>query len=201
MSIAKISMAASLLMTAMLSISAYAADQYTDRGRVLSVKPQTERVNMPRQVCHTEYRQAQPQPNRGAISGGSVLGGIAGGLLGSTIGKGSGRVAAAAVGAGIGAITGDRLSNRNRNRARTRSVPVESCYETDDWKTVNTGYLVDYEYNGRQYSTITTTRPDKYIDVSVSVTPISHDVISSNEYWSQDADYPRRGKRNRYYGY
>jgi len=97
-----------------------ANDRYTDRGRVINVTPQFERVNTPRQTCHTEYREVVVQPRR-SVSG-SVIGGIAGGLLGSQIGRGSGRVAAAAIGAGIGAITGDRISRNNQRVAHTLSL-------------------------------------------------------------------------------
>ena len=94
---------------------------------------------------------------------------MAGGLLGNTVGRGSGRVAAAAVGAGVGAIAGDRISRNNT--VTTRSVPVETCYQVDNWQTVNTGYYVTYEYNGRTYSTVTNDHPGKYIDVNVAVGP------------------------------
>ena len=149
------------------------ADQYTDTARVLSVSPQTERVNMPRQECRTEYQQQSYSNNNGGNSiAGAVIGGIAGGLLGNTIGRGKGRVAAAAVGAGVGAIAGDRISNNN-NSTSYRSVPVETCYQVDNWQTVNAGYLVTYEYNGRTYSTVMNNDPGRYIDVNVAVTPNS----------------------------
>jgi uncharacterized protein YcfJ len=138
---------------------------------VLSVTPQTERVNVPRQECRTEYQQ-QSYSNAGNRSiTGAVIGGIAGGLLGNTVGKGNGRIAAAAVGAGVGAIVGDRIGNQYDNGAATRSVPVQSCYQVDNWQTVNSGYLVTYEYNGRTYSTVTNNHPGDYIDVNVSVSP------------------------------
>jgi uncharacterized protein YcfJ len=170
------------VMASLIALPALANDQYTDRGRVLSVTPQTERVNVPRQECRTEYQRQSVQEeyrdgNRSYT--GSILGGIAGGLLGSTIGKGSGRVAAAAVGAGIGAVAGDRISNRPNSVTTTRTVPVESCYQVDNWQTVNTGYLVTYEYNGRTYTTVTNTQPGDYIDVNVSVSPRSQVVTSS----------------------
>ncbi|HSH54849.1 MAG TPA: hypothetical protein VK967_07470, partial [Methylotenera sp.] len=41
------------LLAAGFSVPAMATDQYIDTARVLSVSPQTERVNVPRQECRT----------------------------------------------------------------------------------------------------------------------------------------------------
>lgn len=171
------------------------ADQYNDSARVLSVTPQTQRVNMPRQECRTEYQQ---QTYSNSSPAGAILGGIAGGLLGSTVGRGNGRVAAAAVGAGVGAIAGDRIGNNNSTT--TRTVPVESCYQVDNWQTVNTGYLVAYEYNGRTYTTVTSQPPGKYIDVNVAVAP-NGPVISQNNYDDDDDRYDDRHDRGRHRGW
>jgi uncharacterized protein YcfJ len=188
------------VLVACFALPAIAADQYNDRGRVLSVTPQTERVNVPRQECRTEYQQQTSQHQEHSMTG-SVLGGIAGGLLGSTIGRGNGRVAAAAVGAGIGAIAGDRIGNRPPV-VSTRTVPVQSCYQVDNWQTVQTGYLVTYEYNGRQYSTVTSNHPGRYVDVNVAVAP-SQEIapparyIETIQYNRADWDEPRRGHGGR----
>lgn len=156
------------------------ADQYNDVARVLSVTPQVERVNVPRQECRTEYQQQSYRNYNGGNSvTGAVIGGIAGGLLGNTIGRGNGRIAATAVGAGVGAVVGDRISNNNNNY---RSVPVDTCYQVDNWQTVSAGYLVTYEYNGRTYSTVTDNDPGRYIDVNVAVAPNSR-VISNVSYF------------------
>ncbi len=181
------------------------ADQYNDSARVLSVTPQTDRVNMPRQECRTDYQQQTY--NNGSSPVGAIIGGIAGGLLGSTVGRGNGRVAAAAVGAGVGAVTGDRIGNNNN--VSTRTVPVQSCYQVDNWQTVNTGYLVAYEYNGRTYTTVTNQPPGKYIDVNVAVAP-NGPVISQNNYDDDygyddpgygDRGYDDRRNRGRHHGW
>lgn len=201
----------SLLLTAMAAFATpvMANDQYVDSARVLSVTPQTESVNVPRQECRTEYQQQSYSSQNNSIMG-AVIGGVAGGLLGNTIGRGSGRVAAAAVGAGVGAIAGDRISRNNT--MNTRSVPVETCYQVDNWQTVNAGYLVAYEYNGRTYTTVTAVDPGDYIDVNVMVTPNSR-VVSQVNYieppyagnpgWNNGRGHgrPHRNYRNqhRYY--
>ncbi len=163
--------------------NAYADDEYQDRARVLSVSPQVERVNSPRQECRTEYVQErvyEPAYQERSNTGG-VIGAVTGGLLGSTIGRGRGRVAAAAVGAGLGAIVGDRVGNRDNfgGRERIESRPVERCVTVDNWSNVTTGYLVQYEYNGRQYSTVMDRDPGQTFPVVVAVRPA---INGANDY-------------------
>lgn len=156
------------------SHAAFADTEFVDRARVIAVTPQFERINQPRQECHTEYVRESVYEPANRSNTGAVVGGVAGGLLGSTIGRGSGRVAAAAVGAGLGAIVGDRVGNQHsEGNARTVTRPVEQCVTVDQWQTVTTGYLVNYEYQGRQYSTLMDRNPGPSIDVSVLVRPYS----------------------------
>lgn len=183
------------LLLAMSSLPAM-ADQYNDSARVISVTPQSERVNIPRQECRTEYQQQTYSNNNSPV--GAIIGGIAGGLLGGTIGRGNGRVAAAAVGAGVGAVTGDRIGNNNRGTSR--SVPVQNCYQVDNWQSVNSGYLVTYEYNGRTYSTVTNTPPGRYLDVNVAVMPNST-VVSQNYDDDDDYRYEDRHDHGRHRGW
>jgi uncharacterized protein YcfJ len=173
-------------------------DNYEDRGRVTTVTPQFERVNSPRQQCRTEYVRESYYENRDRSNSGAIIGGVSGGLLGSIIGRGNGRVAAAAVGAGIGAIVGDRVDNdkySNRGRERVQSRPVESCQTVDNWQQVPAGYLVNYEYNGRQYSTVTDRDPGRYIPVNVQVSPSGY--VSQVSYRDDD-DYRDDDNDDRY---
>ena len=186
------------MMASVLAAPVMANDQYSDMARVISATPQTERVNVPRQECRTEY-QRQSYNEGGNNLAGAIIGGVAGGLLGNTIGKGNGRTAAAAVGAGVGAIVGNNVANNNY-RQGSRTVPVESCYQVDNWQTVTTGYLVTYEYNGRTYTTVTNDRPGRYIDVNVAVAPqrqavtqINYDDQYGDSRWDDDDRYERRG--------
>lgn len=158
----------SLLVASAINAPALAEDVYYDTARVISVTPQTERVNTPRRECHTEYvREAYNSGSRDV--GGAIIGGIAGGLLGSQIGKGNGRVAGAAIGAATGAIVGDRIDNSDQNGYRTR--PIERCIMVDDWQTVHRGYLVSYRFNGRDYTTTLPYDPGSTLRVRVAVTP------------------------------
>jgi uncharacterized protein YcfJ len=189
----RVAMVAPAFLAAAFATPVMADDMYTDTARVLSVTPQVERVNVPREECRTEYQQQSYRDDRGHSIAGAVIGGIAGGLLGNTVGHGSGRVAATAVGAGVGAIAGDRIANSRNNVVTTRTVPVQSCYQVDNWQTVNSGYLVAYEYNGRTYNTVTSEHPGRYIDVNVAVAPNSR-VVSQVGYL-EPAYYDKPGKR------
>lgn len=198
------------LLAATFAMPAVASDQYNDSARVISVTPQTERVNVPRQECRTEYQQQSYSRGGDHSVAGAVIGGIAGGLLGNTIGRGNGRIAAAAVGAGVGALAGDRIGNNQNNTVSTRSVPVESCYQVDNWQTVNSGYFVTYVYNGRTYSTVTSSHPGNTIDVDVTVAPGRHansntNYISPTRYseprWSNERhDHGKRQGWNKRHG-
>jgi uncharacterized protein YcfJ len=187
------------LIAATVSVPALAGhddrdDNYEDRARVISVAPQFERVNTPRQECRTEYvRESYYEAPQRSL-GGAVIGGVTGGLLGSTIGRGNGRVAAAAVGAGVGAIVGDRVDNNRRDygRERVATRPVESCVTVDNWSQVPAGYLVNYEYNGRQYTTVTERDPGRFIPVQVVVRPNGYVTqVSYSQYGDDDDDRGR----------
>lgn len=198
------SLSAKVMMPAMfvavLAAPAMATDQYNDLARVISATPQTERVNVPRQECRTEYQQQSYGRSNNNNVAGAIIGGVAGGLLGNTVGRGNGRVAAAAVGAGVGALVGNHIANNNNYRQVTRTVPVESCYQVDNWQTVTTGYLVTYEYNGRNYTTVTTDHPGRYIDVNVAVAPQRQAVTQINydaQYQNWDDDgYRKHGRHH-----
>lgn len=165
-------------------------DAYEDRGRVISVTPQVERVNVPVQECRTEYVRESYYENNQRSSGGGIIGAIAGGVIGSRFGGGNGRLIATAFGAGLGAVIGDRHSNSNNKlRQRIETRPVERCVSVDRWETADRGYLVDYEYNGRRYTTKTLDRPGKFITVDVSVQPRGY--IDDIDY-----QYNNRGKKH-----
>ena len=97
------------LMTATMAMpglinTAYADDNYDDRARVISVTPQLQRVNNPRQECRTEYVRESYYEQRDRSNTGAIIGGLTGGLVGSRFGGGNGRIATAALGAGLGQL-------------------------------------------------------------------------------------------------
>jgi len=186
------------LIAATVSLPALASheDNYEDRARVISATPQFERVNTPRQECRTEYVRESYYEPRERSNTGAIIGGLSGGLIGSRFGGGKGRIATAALGAGLGAIVGDRYDNNGRDygRERVESRPVERCVSVDNWNQVPAGYLVNYEYNGRQYSTVTNQDPGRFIPVQVQVRPNGY--VSQVNY-REDDDDDRGWKRGR----
>jgi uncharacterized protein YcfJ len=185
------------LVAASVSLPAFASHELQDQARVLSVTPQVQQVNTPTQECHTEYVRESVYQGGQRSNTGAVVGGVAGGLLGGTVGKGGGRIVASVLGAGIGAIVGDRLDNNRpyQQQERVVSRPVDQCTSVDHWANVTTGYLVNYEYNGHQYSTVTDRDPGRYIAVNVVVQP--RDDVTRIEYRSERGDYDngRHGQR------
>lgn len=145
------------------------AGEFEDYARVISVKPQIERVNQPRQECRTDYVTVQ-RPQRNDSVGGAVLGGIAGGLLGNQVGGGNGRTVATAVGAITGAIVGDRIDNGD-NVVSSSQQPVQQCRTVDNWTERNAGYYVTYEYRGHTQSSVMPYDPGERVKLRVSITP------------------------------
>ena len=60
------------------SQSAFADAEYIDRARVLSVAPQVQQVNQPRQECQTAYVQERVYESNRSNTG-AIVGGVAGG--------------------------------------------------------------------------------------------------------------------------
>ena len=145
-------------------IATVQAADFDDTARVVRVSPQVEQYNQPRQDCHTEYVQAQPQ---GRSVGGSILGGLAGGILGNQVGGGNGRTAATAAGAIAGAIVGDRVENNQQPGQQA----VQQCHTVDNWQSRNNGYAVTYEYNGRTYTSVMPYDPGERVRLRVSLNP------------------------------
>ena len=162
--------AVAILFGVCAAAAAHASD-FDDFGRVLSVAPQVEQFNQPRQECRTEYVQVQRQPQQRSV-GGSIIGGIAGGLLGNQVGGGNGRTAATAAGAIAGAITGDRIDNNGYVvQAPPSEEAVRQCRMVDHWESRTNGYNVTYEYHGRNFTSVMPYDPGQRVRLHVAVTP------------------------------
>ena len=147
------------------------AADFEDYGRVVSVRPQVEQINRPRQECRDQVVQVQqPAPQRGV--GGAILGGLVGGLAGNQVGGGTGRSVATAAGAIAGALVGDRVDNANTpNQGAVTEQQVRQCRTIDHWESRTTGYEVTYDYRGRNYTDIMSYDPGERVRLNVSVQP------------------------------
>lgn len=177
-----------MLMTGVVTLPAAADNSYYDNAQVLSVSQQSERVNMPRQECRTEYpREVEQSAPRESVAG-AIIGGVAGGLLGAQVGRGNGRIAAAAIGAATGAVVGDRMDNRDD----APPPPAERCVIVDNWQTVVRGYLVTYRYGDRIYTATLPRDPGPMLSVRVAVDPVPVNTVGALE-----ADRLSRRERGR----
>lgn len=161
-----------LAFTATAAMAAAHADTFFDNARVRSAEPQYETVSVPREECSTQVVNETRRVDGGANYGGVVVGGVAGAVLGNQVGKGHGREAATAVGAVVGALAGDRIANQGREQYQVVPREVTSCRTVNEAQTRLTGYRVNYDYRGQQYSTFMRDNPGPSLQVRVSVEPV-----------------------------
>jgi uncharacterized protein YcfJ len=164
------------------------AEPYTDRARVLSVRPITERIPVSREECWNdrqrgyEERRVTRTDTGAPIGPGTVLGAIVGGVAGHQVGSGRGNDAATAAGAVIGGLIGNQV-DRDQGNVRpgervteVERVPVERnvqrCRVVDEVREAAVGFDVRYEYAGRQYTTRLPHDPGRNLRVRVDVQPI-----------------------------
>lgn len=165
---------ATLTIAAAIAARPAYAEEFVDQARVISVAPEYERVNTPRQECYDDYepRAGYDAPQEHSY-GGAVLGGVAGAIVGNQVGQGHGREAATALGAVTGALVGDRMQNRDYRDTREPRV-VRRCRDVGQIENRITGYRVVYEYGGRRYATVTPNNPGNFLRVRVSVDPYEY---------------------------
>jgi uncharacterized protein YcfJ len=149
------------------------AQTFTDRARVRSVDPQYENVAVPRNECTSRWVNETQRVGPERQYGGAVVGGLAGAILGNQVGGGHGKQAATAVGAVVGAMTGDRLSNGYAPEQYVQAQrEVRECRNVSELQQRLTGYRVQYEYHGQNYSTLMRENPGATLPVRVSVEPL-----------------------------
>ena len=142
--------------------------QAIEYATVIDVVEIRDTRSVPHQVCNNVsvpiYGRA---PSRGGAIGSVVdstfgstqglIGAIAGGYIGSKFGRGSGRRIATVAGTAIGSQVGDRYANKE-----LQVIGYENQYKCDEitrTETVNSGYLVIYDYQGERLSKVVQFRP------------------------------------------
>lgn len=139
------------------------------RAKVVSADPIYETISEPSTRCWTETVGYAPRRHEYRESnGGAVIGAIAGGLIGSTVGRGNGRIAAAAVGAATGAVVGDRIDHGTPRAYAAGPRQIERCESKDNYRRVISGYDVRYRYQGREYSTLMSYDPGKFVNLRLN---------------------------------
>lgn len=138
----------------------------SDTARVIDVQELVTQI--PQQQCSQQAAQMNNTGNARS-NGGSIIGGIAGALIGSQVGQGNGKVAAAAIGGIVGALSGDRIDNQNNGYNQPSYASSNSCITRYVTQTI--GYLVTYDYNGRQGQKRMSYNPGQSVRVTITVEP------------------------------
>ena len=160
-----------LISAGLLGSGLAAAAASLEQGRVISAIPIYETVQVPteREVCWDE----EVRYRRGHSSTPALVGGVLGGVLGHQFGGGHGKDALTVVGAIVGASIGNDIARKKageHTQVETRCRIAQEYYQEERI----TGYRVRYEYNGLVYTTRTDRDPGEYLDLRVSVVPVSH---------------------------
>src|SRR5690242_8956650 len=135
-----------LAAAAVAALGASGVASAAEYARVVSARPVTESVSVPRQECVNSQQLVQKQPS----GGGAVVGALVGGLLGNQFGHGFGRAAAT----GAGAVAGAAFGNSVEVGANPPvAVPTQECRTVSGQENRVVAYDVVYEYHGQRYST------------------------------------------------
>jgi len=151
-----------------------AATQYV-YARVVDVEPMVRYVTVerPRQECWDEVVREPARPFGRA--GQTAAGGIIGAAIGRQFGSGNDRDALTLLGAAAGAAVANQRAARNEVY---RDVAVQRCEVVSERVTEERidGYLVTYDYQGRNYTMRTAAPPGDRIQLAVDVRPVSYRV-------------------------
>lgn len=120
------------------------AVKYAD---VTDVKPVTETVKTPREVCEDVEVTHREEPRDRHEIAGTAIGAVVGGALGNQVGKGNGRKAATVAGAVAGGYAGKRIQE-SRQQPQVSVSTERRCHTEIDTGTKVVGYDVTYAYNG-----------------------------------------------------
>lgn len=162
---------------------------FRDFARVTRVEPlyRQVQVSTPVQNCwnepvtvrhqHASHGHHGHRGRRGRSYTGPIVGGIVGGLVGNQFGKGDGRTLLTVAGAVLGASVGNDVGKRRHHRApshnTTYTTTERRCSTSHNvsHRQERDGFLVEYQYRGRSYSTRLDYDPGDRLPVDVQVVP------------------------------
>ena len=144
-------------------------------ARVVDVDPIVRYVTVsrPREECWNEVVREPVRPF--GVAGQTAAGGIIGAAIGRQFGSGNDRDALTLIGAAAGAAVANQRAIRNGANA-TRDVAVQRCEVVNERVTEERidGYLVTYNYQGRNYTMQTATPPGDRVRLAVDVQPVDY---------------------------
>lgn len=120
------------------------AVKYAD---VTAVKPVTETIKTPREVCADVQVTHREEPKDKHEIAGTAIGAIVGGAIGNQVGGGNGKKLATVAGAVAGGYAGKRIQEAHQ-KPQVNTTTERRCHTETDTKTKVVGYDVTYVYNG-----------------------------------------------------
>jgi uncharacterized protein YcfJ len=118
-------------------------------AEVVAVKPVTETIKTPRQVCHDEaVTRTAPVKDRHRIAG-TAVGAALGGLVGNQFGGGTANKAITAAGVIGGGYAGNKVQQKMQ-QGNTYTTTETRCETVTDSRQNTIGYDVTYVLDGQQ---------------------------------------------------
>jgi uncharacterized protein YcfJ len=132
------------------AVAGYHLYEAAHTAKVVSAKPLTRTVKVPRQECHDEeVTHTKPVKDQNRLIG-TGIGALVGGVLGHQVGGGSGKTLATVAGAGVGGYAGNKIQ-QNAQQNDTYTTTEQRCNTVYDMKEERGGYDVVYELNGSKH--------------------------------------------------
>jgi len=132
------------------AVAGYHLYQTAHTAKVLSAKPVTRTVKIPRQECHDEeVTHTKPVKDQNRLIG-TGIGALVGGVLGHQVGGGSGKTLATVAGAGVGGFAGNKIQ-QNAQQNDKYTTTEQRCNTVYDMKEEPAGFDVVYELNGSKH--------------------------------------------------
>jgi uncharacterized protein YcfJ len=143
-------LAGAIVVTAASAVAGYHMYETAHSAKVLSAKPLTRTVKIPRQECHDEaVTHTKPVKDQDRLVG-TGLGALVGGILGHQVGGGSGKTLATVAGAAAGGYAGNKIQQKTQ-QGDTYTTTEQRCSTVYDLKEEPAGFDVVYEYNGHEH--------------------------------------------------
>ncbi len=142
--------AGAAVITAGTAAAVYHGYQTAHSATVLSARPLTRTVRIPRQECHEEaVTHTKPVKDQDRLLG-TGIGALVGGILGHQVGGGTGKTLATIAGAGAGGYAGNQIQ-RKVQQNDTYTTNERRCITAYDLKEEPAGFDVVYVYKGHQH--------------------------------------------------
>jgi uncharacterized protein YcfJ len=110
---------------------------------VVAVRPVTERIETPREVCEdVAVTRQKPVKDQHQVTG-TVVGAVAGALLGNALGGGGDNTGTKVIGAAAGGYAGNKAQEKIQ-QSNTETVMERRCETVIDVTENTIGYDVDY---------------------------------------------------------